>query len=62
MTKPGKAKGGSLMIGFLTMTSDIHRHSVAVLPHSPMILHKVRKFQFFSLSVLWEISDVYHIS
>jgi hypothetical protein len=52
MTKPGKAKGGSLMIGFLTMTSDIHRHSVAVLPHSPMILHKVRKFRNFPKPIL----------
>jgi hypothetical protein len=31
MVKPGKAKGGSLMVIFLTMVSDIHRHSV-VLP------------------------------
>ena len=43
MVNPGKAKGGSLMIVFLTMVSDIHRHSVAALPFDPVILHKVRK-------------------
>ena len=45
MAKPGKARGGSLMVIFLTMTSDIHRHSVAVLSFDPMVLHNVRKFQ-----------------
>jgi hypothetical protein len=48
MVNPGKAKGGSLMVVFLTMASDIHRHSVAVLPHDPVILHKVRKFRNFA--------------
>lgn len=47
MVNPGKAKGGSLMVNFLTMTSDIHRHSVAVLFHDPTALHKVRKFRIF---------------
>jgi len=49
MVNPGKAKGGSLMIVFLTMVSDIHRHSVAALPFDPRILHKVRKFRFSSV-------------
>jgi hypothetical protein len=48
MAKPGKAKGGSLMVDFLTMDSDIHRHSLAVLFHDPTVLHNVRKFQDFS--------------
>ncbi len=32
MMNPGKAKGGSLMFGFLTLASGIHCQSVAVLP------------------------------
>ena len=31
MVKPAKARGGSLMVVFLTMASDIHRHSVVRL-------------------------------
>jgi hypothetical protein len=51
IVNPGRAKGGSLMVVFLTMASDIHRPSVAVLPHDPMVLHNVRKFQFYGV---WE--------
>jgi hypothetical protein len=49
MVNPGKAKGGSLMIIFLTMVSDIHRHSVDALPFNSVIRHKARKFQFYGI-------------
>ena len=49
------------MIVFLTMVSDIHRHSVAALPFDPRILHKVRKFQNFRVN-LWDFGgqEIYH--